>query len=188
MALIVFGSHAYVQSPLTEDLQTIRDLLAQTEVGMAGPHTALGDSIGLAIRTFEASDIKQRLLILLSDGNDTASRMSPINAAGIARDRSIEIYTIGIGNPDATGEDKVDLKALKDIAGRTGGQYFYAEDVAGLREVYQRIDQLAPRRTETLSYRPRQALAWIPLLLATLIGFGSTSILAYRSARRRVKA
>ena len=188
MALIVFGSHAYVQSPLTQDLQTIRDLLAQTEVGMAGPHTALGDSIGLAIRTFEASDIKQRLLILLSDGNDTASRMSPVNAAEIARGRSIEIYTIGIGNPAATGEETVDLKALKDIAGRTGGQYFYAEDVAGLGEVYQRIDQLAPRKSETLSYRPRQMLAWIPLALATLIGLGSTGFLALRSSRGESKA
>ncbi|WP_134679027.1 VWA domain-containing protein [Paracoccus ravus] len=178
MALIVFGSQAYVQSPLTEDLQTIRDLLAQTEVGMAGPHTALGDSIGLAIRTFEASEIQQRLLILLSDGTDTVSRMSPVNAAEIARDRQIEIYTIGVGNPEATGEEKVDLKTLQDIAARTGGQYFYAEDGAGLRQVYERIDQLAPRQTETLSYRPRQALAWLPLLLAALIGIASTVFLA----------
>ncbi len=84
MALIVFGAKAYVQAPLTEDLGTIVDLLERTEVGMAGPHTALGDAIGLAIRTFETSNIEQRLLILLSDGTDTASRMSPVNAAEIA--------------------------------------------------------------------------------------------------------
>ncbi|MFG6081097.1 VWA domain-containing protein [Paracoccus litorisediminis] len=187
MALIVFGSRAYVQAPLTEDLQTIRDLLAQTQVGMAGPHTALGDSIGLAIRTFEASDIQQRLLILLSDGTDTVSRMSPVNAAEIARDRSIEIYTIGVGDPKATGEDKVDLKTLQDIASRTGGQYFFAEDGAGLRDVYKRIDELAPRQTEALSYRPRQALAWLPLLLATLIGLTMTGWLALMTRRRRVR-
>ncbi|MTH77061.1 VWA domain-containing protein [Paracoccus aestuariivivens] len=188
MALIVFGSKAYVQSPLTEDLQTIRDLLSQTEVGMAGPHTALGDSIGLAIRTFEASDIKQRLLILLSDGTDTVSRMSPVNAAEIARDRGIEIYTIGIGNPKATGEEKVDLKALQDIAQRTGGQYFYAEDSDGLHKVYERIDELAPRETEALSYRPRQALAWLPMLLAALIGIGSTGYLAMRRTKSGARA
>ncbi|MFV0301460.1 MAG: VWA domain-containing protein [Paracoccus sp. (in: a-proteobacteria)] len=185
MALIVFGSRAYVQAPLTADLATIRDLLAETEVGMAGPHTALGDSIGLAIRTFEASDIQSRLLILLSDGKDTASRMSPVNAAEIARDRAIEIYTIGVGDPNASGEDKVDLKTLQDIAARTGGRYFYAEDQAGLGEVYARIDALAPRETETLSYRPRQSLAWLPMLLAALIGLASTGFLAVAPGRAR---
>lgn len=184
MALIVFGSKAYVQSPLTEDLATIRDLLARTEVGMAGPHTALGDSIGLAIRTFEASQIEQRLLILLSDGTDTVSRMSPLNAAEIARDRGIEIYTIGVGDPDATGEDKVDLKTLQDIAARTGGQFFMAEDSEGLARVYERIDELAPRVTETLSYRPRQALAWLPLLAAALLGLASLVYLSGRHGRR----
>lgn len=182
MSLIVFGSKAYVQAPLTEDLDTIRELLGQTRVGMAGPHTALGDSIGLAIRTFEASDIEQRLLILLSDGTDTVSRMSPVNAAEIARDRGIEIYTIGVGDPEASGEDKVDLKTLQQIAGRTGGQYFFAEDGDGLTSVYDRIDDLAPRETETLSYRPRQSLAWLPLLLAALATLIVTAFLAGRSA------
>lgn len=185
MALIVFGSRAFVQSPLTEDLQTISALLAQTQVGMAGPHTALGDSIGLAIRTFETSDIEQRLLILLSDGTDTVSRMSPLNAAEIAHDRSIEIYTIGIGNPDATGEDKVDLSTLQDIARRTGGQFFRAEDAEGLKQVYARIDQLAPRATQTLSYRPRQALAWMPLALAGLLGCLTILWLVANDRRKR---
>lgn len=180
VALIVFGSKAFVQSPLTEDLQIIRELLGQTEVGMAGPHTALGDAIGLAIRTFEASDVEQRLLILLSDGTDTVSRMSPVNAAEIARDRDIQIYTIGVGDANATGEDKVDLKTLQDIAQRTGGRYFFVEDEKGLRAVYDRIEQLAPRQTNVLSYRPRRALAWLPLLLATLIGLASAGWLAGR--------
>lgn len=187
MALIVFGSKAYVQSPLTEDLQTIIDLLAQTEVGMAGPHTALGDSIGLAIRTFEASDIDQRLLILLSDGSDTASRMSPVNAAEIANDKDIEIYTIGVGDPNARGEDKVDLQVLQDIATRTGGQYFFAEDQDGLSQVYDRIDQLAPRETQTLSYRPRQPLAWIAMILAAVIGFATILYLHIGTRRRGMR-
>jgi Ca-activated chloride channel family protein len=188
MALIVFGSKAYVQAPLTEDLQTISELLNQTEVGMAGPHTALGDAIGLAIRTFEASDIEQRLLILLSDGTDTASRMSPVNAAEIARDRDIEIYTIGVGDPNASGENRVDLATLQDIASRTGGQYFFAEDEQGLRQVYDRIDQLAPRQAETLSYRPRQPLAFISLAAASLIGTITIAWLALGNARKRRRA
>ena len=74
MALIVFGSQAYLQTPLTEDLPTILSLLDQTQVGISkASHTALGDAIGLSIRTFEASEVEQRLLILLSDGSDTSA-------------------------------------------------------------------------------------------------------------------
>ncbi|MCV6598775.1 MAG: VWA domain-containing protein [Mangrovicoccus sp.] len=170
MALIVFGSAAYLQTPLTDDLSTITALLDRTEVGMAGPHTTIGDAIGLSIRTFESSEIEQRLLILLSDGSDTASRMSPVNAAEIAADRGVEIFTIGVGDPEATGEDRVDLAALQTVAARTGGQYFFAEDADALEQVYARIDDLAPREVESLSYRPRRSLAWIPLGVSALLG------------------
>ncbi|MEM9220937.1 MAG: VWA domain-containing protein [Pseudomonadota bacterium] len=187
MALIVFGSAAYLQTPLTDDLSTISELLDRTEVGMAGPHTALGDSIGLAIRTFEASDIDQRLLILLSDGSDTASRMSPVNAAEIAADRGVEVFTIGVGDPDATGEARVDLATLQIIASRTGGEYFFAEDEGALEAVYDRIDALAPREVETLSYRPRQSLAWVPLALATLLGTATAALLYLGAKRHRRK-
>lgn len=185
MALIVFGSKAYLQSPLTEDTGTIVELLNQTEVGMAGPHTAIGDAIGLSIRTFEASEIDQRLLILLSDGADTASRMSPLNAAEIARDAGVEIHTIAVGDPNASGENRVDVQALKDIAARTGGSAFFAGDQATLDDIYARIDQLAPRLTETLSYRPRQSLHHLPLLLAALAGVGVVAQLQHSVARRR---
>lgn len=188
MALIVFGSAAYVQAPLTDDLNTITDLLDRTNVGMAGPHTALGDAIGLGIRTFEASDIDQRLMILLSDGADTASRMGPINAAAIAADRGVEIYTVGVGDPDASGEDRVDLAALKTIAERTGGAYFFADDERTLQAVYDRIDALTPREVEILSYRPRQSLAWIPLGLAVVIGILAEGALFLRSRSRMVRS
>ncbi|MCT8974299.1 VWA domain-containing protein [Microbaculum marinisediminis] len=187
MALIVFGSKAYVQAPLTEDLETIIDMLNRTEVGMAGPHTALGDAIGLSIRTFETSDIDQRLLILLSDGSDTSSRMSPVNAAEIAADKGVEIYTVGVGDPEATGENRVDLATLEEIANRTGGAFFFAEDETALSEVYNRIDELAPREVETLSYRPRRSLAYIPLAVAALVGLGVV-VLLHCGSRRRVAA
>jgi len=187
MGLIVFGSKAYVQAPLTEDLGTIIELLDRTEVGMAGPHTALGDAIGLAIRTFEASDIEQRLLILLSDGTDTASRMSPVNAAEIAAHKGVSIFTIGVGDPEGSGEERVDLTTLQDIAARTGGEYFFAADETALTQVYARIDALAPRELEMLSYRPRQSLAYIPLALAALLGIGTLALL-HLGARRRQAA
>ncbi len=188
MALIVFGTKAYVQAPLTEDLATITALLDRTEVGMAGPHTALGDAIGLAIRTFEASDIDQRLLILLSDGTDTGSRMGPVNAAEIAAANGVEIYTVAVGDPDATGEDRVDTATLEAIAARTGGAAFFAGDEAALEKVYSRIDDLAPREVETLSYRPRRALAWIPLLAAALVGTGTVAALHLLARRAAVPA
>lgn len=183
MALIVFGSRAYLQAPLTEDLTTIVELLDQTDVGMAGPHTALGDAIGLSIRTFETSEIDQRLLILLSDGADTGSRMSPLNAAEIARSKGVEIFTVGVGDPDASGESRVDLKALGDIARRTGGEYFFAADQAGLKDIYLRIDALTPRSVETLSYRPRQSLAHLPLALVAAIGIVALGALHLRARR-----
>jgi Ca-activated chloride channel family protein len=187
MALIVFGSKAYVQAPLTEDLATITKLLDDTEVGMAGPHTALGDAIGLAIRTFEASEIDQRLLILLSDGTDTASRMSPVNAAEIAAGQGVEIYSIGVGDPEARGEERVDVATLRQIAKTSGGQFFFASDEAALASVYDRIDELAPREVERLSYRSRLSLAWIPLALAALTGIAAVALL-HLGARRRAAA
>lgn len=183
VALIVFGSRPYLQAPLTDDLATISALLDRTVVGMAGPHTALGDAIGLAIRTFESSEIEQRLLILLSDGSDTASRMSPVNAAETAAAAGIEIVTVGVGDPDATGEDRLDEASLREIAERTGGAYFFAADETALQGVYERIDALAPRALETLSYRPRQSLAHLPLAAAALIGLLALAALHWRSRR-----
>jgi Ca-activated chloride channel family protein len=170
VALIVFGERAFVQSPFTEDLRTVRELLDQTEVGMAGPHTVIGDAIGLAIRVFEVSEIEERLLIVLSDGADTGSRMSPMNAAQIAADNGVEIYTIGVGDPRGEGDQKVDVAALEEIATRANGRFFFAEDEAGLDTIYARIDEMSPRKIETISFRPRHALTVVPLALAASIG------------------
>lgn len=166
VGLIVFGTKPFVQAPFTEDLQTVTAFLEQTSVGMAGPHTAIGDAIGLAIRNFETSEIEQRLLILLSDGADTGSRMSPINAAEIAAQNGVTIYTIGVGDPAASGEDRVDLKALEDIAARTGGQSFFAGEEAALKAIYDQIDEQTPRTVDTITHQPRRSLAYLPMALA----------------------
>jgi len=177
MAMIIFGTRAFVQAPFTEDLQSLNGFLDQSVVGMAGPNTALGDAIGLGIRTFEGSDVDQRLMILLSDGADTSSRMTPINAAALAADRDVVIYTIGVGDPDGSGEDRVDLGALEDIARRTGGKFFFAGDTGALEQVYAEIDKQNPRAVETVSFRPSETLTHIPLGLALLIGLGGISAL-----------
>ena len=188
VALIVFGSKAFVQAPLTTDLDTVLELLQQTDVGMAGPHTALGDAIGLAIRQFESSDIKQRLLILLSDGSDTASRMSPINAAAIAAQRQVKILTIGVGDPDGESENRLDEETLTAIAQDTGGEFYFASDQKALTRIYQQIDALAPKKVDSETYRPHHSLAHLPLagaLLLSLLGL-VLRLLGRRFATREV--
>ncbi|WP_226704164.1 VWA domain-containing protein [Microbulbifer elongatus] len=171
VALIVFGTKAFVQAPLTTDLGTLLELLQQTEVGMAGPHTALGDAIGLAIRQFESSEVEQRLLILLSDGSDTASTMSPANAAAIAAQNKVKILTIGVGDPNSEDkENRVDIETLTEIAKRTGGEFYFANDEKALAAVYDQIDKLAPKMVDSETYRPHHSLAYWPMGLAMLLG------------------
>ncbi|WP_420411564.1 VWA domain-containing protein [Roseibium sp.] len=185
IALIVFGAKAFVQAPFTEDLASVRALLEHTEVGMAGPHTVLGDAIGLSIKTFEASQIEDRLLILLSDGADTGSRMTPVNAAAIAAKEGIEIISIGVGDPEGTGDQRLDERTLKSISDAAGGTYYFAGDENGLAEIYARIDAQKPREVETRSFRPREPLSHLLLILAALIGIGTLALLHTRKARRR---
>jgi Ca-activated chloride channel homolog len=185
VALIVFGTKAFVQAPFTEDLNSVRSLLEQTEVGMAGPHTVIGDAIGLAIKTFQASKIKEKLLILLSDGADTGSRMTPINAASIAAREGIDIVTIGVGDPEGSGEQLVDIAALEAIASAANGSFYFADDQDALSEIYARIDAQTPREVETTSYRPRDALAHYLLGAAVLLGLLTLGVLQVSTQRRK---
>jgi len=148
----------------------------------------LGDSIGLAINSFEASEIDDRLLILLTDGNDTASKMTPINAADIAALNGIEIHTIGIGDTDATGEDRVDFDVLAAIASRTGGEFHNAEDEAALDAVYRRIDQTVAAEVRTQSWRPRESLVHWPAGLAVILVLFAYAALLLGSRRRGSRA
>ncbi len=188
IGLIVFGTRAYLQLPFTRDLETARSLVNLMEVGMAGPQTAMGDSIGLAIKAFESSEVDERLLILLSDGNDTASRMTPINAADVARLNGVEIYTIGIGDVQATGEDRVDFDALTAIAARSGGEFFNAESETALETIYRRIDEAAVADVRTQSWRPRESLVHWPAGLALLLVGLAYAVLLAGARRRSVQA
>jgi Ca-activated chloride channel family protein len=184
IGLIVFGNKAYIQLPFTRDLETARSLVELMDVAMAGPQTALGDSIGLAIRAFEESTVDDRILILLTDGNDTASKMTPINAADIAALNGVEIYTIGIGDTQASGEDRVDFDLLAEIAERTGGAFFNALDETALAAIYDRIDEASVADVRTQSWRPRISLVHWPVggaVLMVLLGY--TALLV--SHRRR---
>lgn len=184
VALIVFGSNAYLQTPFTEDLQSAAELMAQTEVGMAGPHTAMGDAIGLALRTFEASDIDQKLLVLLSDGADTNSQMSPLNATEIAASAGVRIYTIGVGDPKASGDNRVDLETLEAIAARADGGFYVADDTQGLREIYAEIDRLNPRLVDTVTFQPRETIGHYAFAAALCLGLAMMIGLMLSTGRR----
>jgi Ca-activated chloride channel family protein len=190
IALILFGTRAYVQVPFTQDLATAEQLLDQAEVGMAGQQTAIGDTIGLAIKTMEKSTAKQKLLILLTDGNDTASRVPPEHAADIAQQNGVVVYTIGVGDPAASGENRVDLSVLKNVANTTRGRFFRAEDGAQLQAIYADIDKLAPAKLDTLSWRPKLPLYQWPLGAAVLLVLSLWLVLLASAewGRRKVRA
>lgn len=172
IGLLFFGEEPYVQAPFTLDHDTVRALLAQAEPGMAGGRTLIGDALGLAIRMFEGSTAPAKVAILLSDGADTGSRVPPLRAAGIAGQAGIKVHTIAIGDPQAVGEDRVDLDTLADIARSSGGHAYRAEDRASLAAVYAELDALERQNFETLSWRPQRPLYPWPLAAALCLPFG----------------
>ena len=187
MALVVFGSAAFVQVPFTEDKDVLRQMLDETVVRMAGPRTMLGDAIGLAITLFDRSEVEERLMIVLTDGNDTGSQIPPARAAEIAKDKEIVIHTIGVGDPTAVGEEAFDEVALRAISESTGGQYYYASDREQLENVYAELDKLTPRKVDTVSYRPVTDLFQWPLGAALLLSFLYHGALAIGSALARAR-
>lgn len=165
LGLILFGDAPYLQAPFTDATDTWLTLLNEAQVGMAGQSTAFGDAIGLAISVFENSQTLNRVLIVLTDGNDTGSKVPPVEAAKIAATYDIKIYTIAIGDPEAVGEEKVDLAVLEQIATRTGGRYYQALNRDELQDVYQQINTLEPQLFESKSYRPRTSGHHYPIAL-----------------------
>jgi Ca-activated chloride channel family protein len=163
VGLVVFGNAAFVQVPFTQDLDACRMLLEETAVRMAGPRTAFGDAIGLGITLFESSEVEDRVMIALTDGNDTGSKIPPAEAAKIARDNDILIHVVGVGDPTTTGEQELDEEALQAVADTTGGRYFFAQDREQLGEIYDELDRIGTRDVEAETFRPRLDLFHWPL-------------------------
>ncbi|GAB6035084.1 VWA domain-containing protein [Galenea microaerophila] len=192
MALVVFGTQAFIQSPLTYDLSTLARLLDETQIGMAGNHTAIGDAIGLTLKHLAQLGGQQNraVLILLTDGSNTAGVVSPLEAAEKAKQMGLKIYTIGVGQVShsalggliqASGE--MDVKTLQKIAQITGGQFFLASDVQQLQKVYQLINQLEATPYQLNQYRLRTELYAWPLGLALLMSFGWAFWRLFKHAR-----
>lgn len=167
IGLILFGRETYLQAPLTFDRATVQVLLDEAVIGLAGQETAIGDSIGLGILTLTDAEIQEgrRVLVLLTDGANTAGAIDPLKAAELARDRGMVIYTIGIGadsvmveslfgvrevNPSAD----LDEQTLTTIAEGTGGRYFRARDTEAFQQIYAILDELEPAAGDEGGFRP----------------------------------
>lgn len=170
VGLIFFGTAAFVQAPFTEDLELCRTLLNEAQVGMAGPQTVIGDAIGLSLTVFERSQLEDRVLILLTDGNDTGSKITPQEAARIAEDKGVTIYTIAVGDPQAVGEEKIDEVVLQEVAKQTGGSFYRASDREQLEQIYEELDEIVVQELETESYLPKTDLYFWPLGAFLIIG------------------
>jgi Ca-activated chloride channel homolog len=200
IGLILFGREAYLQTPLTFDRKTVQTLLDESVIGLAGKETAIGDSIGLAIRTLDDAGVEagRRVLILLTDGANTAGAVEPLKAADLAAQRKMVIYTIGIGadaltvrslfglrqiNPSAD----LDEKTLTAIADKTGGRYFRARDTEEFAQIYKILDELEPAESDERGFRPITELFFWPLglgLLIALVAGGLAVGAAYWRAAR----
>lgn len=182
IGLILFGKRAYLQAPLTFDLTTVRTFLQEAAIGLAGKETAIGDAIGLSVKRLRDQIDANRVLILLTDGANTAGEVEPLRAADLAAAEDVKVYTIGVGademivrsffgnrrvNPSAD----LDEDTLRGIASKTGGRYFRARDTEGLAEIYQILDELEPLAEEQEVYRPVTELFHWPLLAALLLTF-----------------
>jgi Ca-activated chloride channel family protein len=184
LGLLLFGEQAYLQVPLTFDRSTVEQLLQETAIGLAGRSTAIGDALGLAVKRLRDQDAKQKVVILMTDGANTAGQVTPLRAAELAASAGLKVYTIGIGADEMTvrqlfGSIRVnpstdlDEKTLRGIADATGGKYFRARDTAALEKIYAELDRLEPSERGEQQFRPIEVLfPWplsIALLCATLV-------------------
>lgn len=172
IGLILFGSAAFVQAPFTQDLNALEHLLSELSVGMAGPQTSTGDSIGLAVKMFQDSNVTDRMLIVMSDGDDTGSKVPPLTAAKLAAKNDVNIFTIAMGDPKNAGEHPLDTETLKEIAKVTGGKFYYAWNSDELVDIYMQIDKLKPKEVKEITHRPKFDLFVYPLALALLLLLG----------------
>jgi Ca-activated chloride channel family protein len=187
VGLVLFGSRAYLQTPLTFDTKTTATLLSEAEIGLAGRETAIGDAIGLAVKRLREDAASDRVLVLLTDGANTSGEVQPLQAAEFAAREGLTVYTVGVGADEMRVQDffgsrvvnpsaDLDEETLRTIANRTGGRYFRARDAEGLAQIYEILDELEPVESDVEIIRPVDELfywplgaAWILAMLATLL-------------------
>ena len=179
IGLILFGDQAFLQAPLTFDRTTVRILLVEAFLNLAGKAPGIGDAIGLAVKRFSDKDsVGDRILILLTDGVNNAGEIKPRKAAELAAKKGLKIYTIGVGNRRSRDLNEDTLIAIADA---TGGRYFRAHNIQELQQIYQLLDQLEPVEKDHQTYRPTWSLFYWPLS-AALFFAGILSLAKWRGA------
>lgn len=187
IGMVVFGTEAFTQCPITLDHNVLINLLKDTQIGMVGQATAIGNAVGIAIKRLKDIKSKTKIIILLTDGRSNAGQIAPLTAAELAKTFGIKIYTIGVGskyvqrtgyymNPNAA-QNTLDETTLKQMSAITGGQYFKATDTAGLKEIYETIDKLEKTKIKIKEYGKNTELFGRFLTIA-LIAFLLEIILA----------
>ena len=177
IGLILFADKVYLQAPLTFDHQTVQQFLDEAAIGLAGRLTAIGDALGIAVKRLREQKTKHKVLILMTDGTNTAGTIQPLRAAELARDAGLTVYTIGLGAEESmqrgffgsmrvNPSSDLDEDTLRAIAKKTGGRYFRVRDVEEFEKVYQEIDKLEPVDHDGAHYRPTTALFYWPLGVA----------------------
>ena len=180
LGLIVFGTGAYVYVPLTADIKTVNKLLQETPVGIAGGQTAIGDTLGLAVKRLLERPIDHRILILMTDGSHNSGVLTPDEAIQLAVDANVRIHTIGLGSEARDTRSRqsfryfqrqsfMDTENLQNIAEQTGGRFFRATDTNSLEQIYKQIMQLEPVPQDPETLRPIKSLVHWPLLAAALL-------------------
>lgn len=181
VGLIVFGSHAYLYAPLTRDRDAVRALLEEAEVGLAGDYTAIGDAIGLGAGVLMERPARSRVLILLTDGANTAGAITPRQGIDLARTAAVRVHAVGIGpiddtplpNPLGTWQQAVvegiDQALLQEIGESTGGVYLHALDTDGMAAAWEMLDRLEPSLYGHIDYLYARSLYHLPLAAALMI-------------------
>lgn len=190
VGLLVFGQRAYTLTPLTLDLTTVRQQLGDSVVGLAGRETAIGDALALAVKRLQAQPAEQRVVVLLTDGVNTAGVLDPTKAAELARDAKVRVHTVAFGGGGAVsvfgfrlpvpGGDDIDEAGLQRIAETTGGRFFRARDTESLAGIYAEIDRLEPIRRPGQAVRPRIERYPLPLGLSLALALASLAAIPLR--------
>ncbi len=171
VGLILFGTNAYLQAPLTFDLNTVSQFIDEAVLGIAGRNTAIGDAIGLAIKRLKDRPESQRILILLTDGANTAGT-DPLETIELANISKVKVYTIGVEAESRWQRSGLDESTLSKLASETGGQYFRARNPQELAQIYAKLDEIEEIKQSGQFFRPQKSLYYYPLtgcILTTLI-------------------
>ncbi|MGQ8366807.1 vWA domain-containing protein [Glaciecola sp. 1036] len=196
LGLILFADTAYLQAPLTYDRKTVETLLNESVIGLVGENTAIGDAIGLAVKRFREREKSNRVLILLTDGRNTAGNITPEQALNLAKENQVTIYTIGVGSntrsmfgfsAPSSGSD-FDEATLKMVAEETGGAFFKANDTESLINIYRQLDELEPIEAGNEKMRPQTALYYYPLAAALLLSIVITLFSIFVGMRKTEEA